>query len=261
MTEYIELEYIKIAYDEMGEGEPLILLHGLGGDIREWLLQTPYFSKFYKVIAVDLPGHGSSTLPDKIYNLQDHAKVVLDSVDKLGLEKINLLGSSMGGMISVEFAVNYSDRLDKLVLVSTAARLVESSRDVIMQWINSYRELGFDAYFQKEIETIFHPKFIKENPWVIPLLKDLWKGRSLDTIVWAVQGLTNWDKLNDLNRITCPTLIIHGEDDRIIPVEEAFKMHENIKNSKIHIFKETGHAVIAEKADEFNEMVIKFLQG
>lgn len=260
MSKYIDLEDVKIGYDDEGEGEPFILLHGLGGDVREWLLQTPYFSKFYRVIAVDLPGHGSSTMPNKVYSLQDHAKVILGLVDKLGLEKINLLGNSMGGMVSVEFAVDYPDRLDKLVLVSTAARLVESSGDVIMEWVNSFRELGFEAFFQKEVETIFHPKFIKENPWVIQLLRDVWKGRSLDTITWAVQGFTEWDRLSDLDKITCPTLIIHGEDDRIIPVEEALEMHRHIKNSKVHVFKETGHAVIAEKADEFNELVKKFLQ-
>ena len=256
----MDLKDIKIAYDDEGEGKPLILLHGLGGDAREWILQTPYFSKFYGVIAVDLPGHGSSTMPSRTYSLKDHAKAILDLVNELRLEKINLLGNSMGGMVSVEFGINYPNRLDKLVLVSTAARLVESSGDVIMKWINSFRDMGFETFFQKEIETIFHPKFLKENPWVIGLLRDVWQGRTLDTIEWAVEGFSEWNRLGDADKIICPTLIIHGEDDKIIPVEEALEMHKHIKKSNIHVFKETGHAVIAEKADEFNGIVKNFLQ-
>ena len=260
MSKYIDLDEIKLSYEDSGKGKPLILLHGLGGDNREWLLQTPYFSKFYRVIAVDLPGHGKSTMPNRIYSLQDHAKAISDFIDGLGLEKVYLVGSSMGGMISVEFAVKYSEKLDKLVLVSTAARLISSSEEVIMEWITSFKEKGFETFFQKEVETIFHPKFLKENSWVIGLLRDVWQGRTLDTIEWAVKGLSKWDRLSELDKISCPTLIVHGEDDKIVPVEEAYEIHKHIRDSEIHVYKETGHALIAEKVNEFNELVKSFLE-
>jgi len=259
---FIEVDGIKTAYVDRGEGDALVLLHGLGGDHKEFDLFIPVFTRYFRVLAVDLPGHGQTMMPDKIYTPYDHAQHIISLLDKLRIRKVNVLGLSMGGAIAIELALNYPERIRKLILVSTSARIAKSpGESVIMRWIKAYEEGGWEAYFNEEIKSIFHPNFLKKNYEAIMKLKDAWKERKFDTIIWAVKGLENWDKTDKLSKINIPTLIIHGDSDMIIPVDEAKILHKKVSTSKLHIFEEAGHAAILEKYNQFIDITLKFLQG
>ena len=96
LMKFIDVNGIKTAYREEGEGEPLVLLHGLGGDSREFDFFIPMFSKYFRTIAVDLPAHGQSMMPSKIYTPADHADHIARFLDKLNIREANILGLSMG---------------------------------------------------------------------------------------------------------------------------------------------------------------------
>jgi proline-specific peptidase len=261
MMDKIRVNGNSIAFQDEGRGKPVIFIHGLGGDHREWMLQIPEFSKRFRCVAIDLPGHGKSDIPGRTYTPMDYAADIYSLIDKLSLEKPHIIGLSMGGMITQELALAYPNDIDRIVLVSTSARIPPESTARIMRWIEVYREEGFDAFFELEIKDIFNPTFLKENEWVIPLLKDLWKDRSFETIIWASRGLENWDITNRIHMITNPTLIVHGSGDALVSVEEARLMNMRIPGSRLLIYENAGHALIGEEAERFNRDVIKFLGG
>jgi pimeloyl-ACP methyl ester carboxylesterase len=246
-------------YEEEGIGDCVILIHGLGGDHREWMLQMPEFSKKFRCIAIDLPGHGKSTMPRDIYRPIDHATKIYRFIKELQVDKAHIVGLSMGGMIAQELALNFGNIINKLVLVSTSARVPPGSTEKIRRWIKLYLEEGFEAFFEAEIKDIFTEEFLKENEWVIPLLKEMWKDRSFDTIIWAARGLENWDVTDKISMIESPTLIIHGGRDTLVPVAEAYLIHQGIGGSKLLVYENTGHALIGEEAERFNTDVLNFL--
>jgi len=256
----VKVNDIEMFYIENGQGEPLILIHGLGGDHREWLMQIPVFAQKFRVIVLDLRGHGETDKTGEKYSLPTFAKDVIGLLDKLGIDKAHFCGVSMGGIVTLQIVLSYPQRVKKLILVNTTARLNEQSAKVVSKWVELFRTKGFDAYFDQVIKDVFHPSFIEANPDLIKQIKEMSRNRDFQTVIKAAMGLQNFNFVDQLEKISVPTLIIHGEDDEVIPVEEAKLLHQKITNSKLVIFSKSGHATIIEKAQEFNKTVIEFLE-
>jgi len=153
----VKVNDLEMFYVESGQGEPLVLIHGLGGDHKEWIMQVPVFSRKFRVIALDLRGHGESQKVGEEYSLPMFAKDVVGLLDKLKIDKAYFCGVSMGGAVALQIALNYPERVKKLVLVDTAARISEQSARVVSKWVVLFQKEGFDAYFDQEIRDVFHP--------------------------------------------------------------------------------------------------------
>jgi len=218
---FIEAYCIKTSYNVYGEGKPIVLIHGLSGSKEEFSPFIPEFSRHFKIVNYDLPDHGESEMPSRLFKMSDFARHLRDLVKKLGIDKPNILGYSMGGGVALEYALNHPNSIDKLVLVSTSARLGELFR-------NEYLELA----------TLF---------------RDIWNGVKSNSEIWTLDGLIDWNRTGDLRKLSIPTLIIHGDNDIIIPVEEAYLLHKSIPGSKLVIFKGVGHDALIEKYHEIKD--------
>jgi len=257
----VRVNDIEMFYVENGQGDALVLIHGLGGDHGEWIMQVPVFAKKYRVIALDLRGHGKSDKVGEEYSFPIFAKDVIGLLDKLGIDKAYFCGVSMGGGVALQIALSYPERVKGLILVDTAARVSEQTAKVLSKWVELFQKEGFDAYFDQEIKDVFHPSFIEANPGLIKQIKEVSRHRDLQTVIKAATGLRAFNFVDQLSKISVPTLIVHGEDDRVVPVEEARLLHEKIPNSKLVVFSECGHGTIVEKAQEFNKVVMEFLES
>ena len=120
---YVPTRDIITYYEEAGRGEPLVLIRGLGSDLQAWALQVPALAKHFRVITYDNRGAGRTNAPDKPYSIDGMADDLAALLDELNIAKASVLGYSMGGMVAQEFALKYPNKLDKLILLGTSARL------------------------------------------------------------------------------------------------------------------------------------------
>ena len=223
---------IKIYYEEYGQGEPLLLLHGNSESINSFHLQIPEFSKSYHVIAVDTRGQGKSTEDGKLYTYDLFAEDMNALLEYLKLEKVNILGWSDGGNTGLIMAMKYPQRVKKLV---TMGANVFIDNTVVDEWV--FKELNKQ---KTELKS--------------------------DTSTWAKNRIRLINLLltepkhtfAELKTISNPVLVVAGEKD-VIKVGHTRKIAENIPKSKLIIARKETHEFPWENPKEFNKIVLDFL--
>ena len=267
---YIKLNKgYKVHYLDKGKGKNLVYLHGFLGSswIYEELIE--YFSKNYRVIAIDHLGHGKSDKPDsETYELAKLAEYLEETLSKIiGDEKIILHGHSMGGMISLIYSTTPSlaKRLSGLILMATAPKLKNPG---LIQYIEDLRAGKMRIRDREVIETIFinlcfNRKYQRENPSLIKEFVD----KTLENEEYV--GLStmnsivnNYNVENKLPIIAVPTLILTGDKDIFILPEESKNMHKIIPNSKLEIFApKIGHMINYEATEDYIRVMEEFLEN
>jgi pimeloyl-ACP methyl ester carboxylesterase len=265
----------KITYFDEGtdqEGTPLLFIHGLGNNALVWFKMIRELSVNHRCIAVDLPAHGFSTNKQNL-SITYLAESVKELADHLGLEKVILVGHSMGGQISTKVALDYPDRLSRLVLLAPAGFEVFSPKE--KSWLKSIyatwllKKLSKQRMMDQFKENFF---FFEEDAHFF--LEDLQRLRdkpeifqhyceSLSTCMGAMLDEPVFD---DLTRLSLPTLVIYGENDRIIPnpvlhpeqnlAEVASSGTEQIPQATLKMIPECGHMLQWEKAAEISQMIV-----
>ncbi len=267
----IDVVGARVNYAEMGDGPPLLLVHGLSGAWQNWLENIPHFARTHRVIAPDLPGFGASPMPPWEITIPAYGRFIRDFCERLGVERCAIVGNSMGGFIATEVAVADSDRIEKLVLVSAAGitwararrepaamigRLVRAGAPLALRFQTSVGMLRPRAR-QLAFRGVFHDpnglrrELIWEN--VVPAL-------SSPGYFDAFTNLVGYDIRNRLEEIEDPTLIVWGRNDRVVPVPAAFSYRRRIgDNARLEIFDETGHVPQLERSLRFNRVLDEFL--
>jgi pimeloyl-ACP methyl ester carboxylesterase len=260
----------KIHYLDKGSGKNLVYIHGFLA--CSWLYEdfVEYFSKKYRVIALDHLGHGKSDKPESAsYELADIANYVEQALSKIvGDEKIILHGHSMGGMIALIYATNPSlaKRLDGLILMGTAPKLKNPG---LVQYIEDIREGKLKIIDRESIETIFlnlcfNRKYRKnkENQTLIQEFVEKTLENEEFIGVRTMESIVNNFNVEDkIQSINVPTLILTGDSDIFILPEESEKMHQKIPNSKLKIFSpKVGHMINYEAKEEYIKVLEEFLE-
>jgi len=258
----------KINYIDNGKGKNLVYIHGFLGCSWIYEEQVDYFSKNYRVIAIDHLGHGKSDKPEnESYELIDLAKYVEQVLSKIiGDEKIVLHGHSMGGMIALTYATTpvLAKRLEGLVLMGTAARLDNPG---LVQYVEDLRAGRMKFIERSSIENIhtklcFHRKYLKEHPKLIEEFnertlenKEFIGFRTMNAIV------NNYNVEDKLHTIDVPTLILTGDKDKYILPNSSEILSEKIPNSKLVVFSPNiGHMVNYEAQEEYYKVLGEFLE-
>ncbi|MFW9988317.1 MAG: alpha/beta fold hydrolase [Candidatus Odinarchaeota archaeon] len=270
---FAEVKNIKICYEIYGEGFPLILVHGYDAKKEVWIAQIKALSEKYKVITFDLRSSGKSDRPEEPYTMDSLVEDLKDLMDYLNIEKVNLIGQSMGGWIIQNFVLKYPERANKLILIATNHKgsgihvLKESmineldtlERDPVKAFLG-HAKLMYHLKFRKEMEKNLSKKFhgiwspenlIKEstiNPKSARDLKNL-----------ADAGASH-NTLESLDQIKNPTLLISGSHDRISPKSVLDEMHEKLPISTLKVVDKTGHKLFLSKASEVNQLILEFLK-
>jgi pimeloyl-ACP methyl ester carboxylesterase len=224
----------------------LLFIHGAGGNHRIWENQTRYFSN---AIAVDLPGHDSG---DGKRTVDEYVDYVKKFCDEKSLKNIVMVGHSMGGAITLKFALTYPEYLKAIVLVDTGAKLkvapiifeeIKRNYDNVMELMKKY------AFSEKT------PIEIKNK--TVEIMKRV----KPEVFYGDFEACDKFDVMESLNKINLPTLIICGKDDLLTPVKYSEYLRANIPNSTLKVLDDAGHMVMLEKPEEFNKILEDFVNS
>jgi pimeloyl-ACP methyl ester carboxylesterase len=270
----ITLHGHQIAYRDEGQGDAILLVHGMAGSSRTWREVLPPLAEHHRVLAPDLVGHGLSEKPPGDYSLGAFANLLRDLLDELGIDRVTIVGQSLGGGIAMQFAYQFPERVDRLVLVSSGGLGREVS------WI-----LRLLALPGAELALpVIAPWFVREpgmavSRWVrdrgvrVARLSEMWDAyaslteaenraaflRTLRAVVDpGGQAVDASDRLPLAAAL--PTLIVWGDADAIIPVEHAAHAHTALAGSRLEILEGVGHFPQAEDPARFLAVLEDFLR-
>jgi 3-oxoadipate enol-lactonase len=252
-------ENTSIDYDVHGEGPPLILIGGLGFGRWGWFKQIPAFSRHFKTITFDVRGErdlegGVSDLVDDVVALLDH----------LNVRKAHVLGTSLGGFVAQELAIKRPDLVDRLVLVCTSygGRGPEAMSPWALSDMIGLPSLSVERAVRRGLETATSEAYRAKHPEEFEQLVR-WRladSPSLSTYYEQMRAGARFDASQEVGRITSPTLVIHGKEDRYVPLANAAALAEAIPDAKLRVLDDAGHLVFIERFADVNREVVTFLK-
>ncbi len=268
----IEVDGTPINYVDVGSGdeEPVVLVHGLGGQWQNWLENIPRLAQERRVLALDLPGFGLTPEPsDGEITIRGYGRCVDAFCEKLGLGEVDMVGNSMGGFVAAEVAIQFPERVARLALVSAAGitsadalqapiltigRLATAiatntaaqDRQLAARPITRHASLSLVAR---------HPRLLKADL----AYEGFFKGAGKPGFNAALRACLDYDFRDRLPDVKVPTLIVWGEKDSIIPVRDADEFERLIEDSRKVVMKDTGHIPMAERPQAFNDVLVEFL--
>ncbi|HEX4106822.1 MAG TPA: alpha/beta hydrolase [Solirubrobacteraceae bacterium] len=256
---------------ELGEGPPLVFVHGLAGSWQNWLEQLPVFAAAgRRVIAMDLPGFGDSPMPAERITISGYAAIIDELLGELGVDAAAVVGNSMGGFIGAELAIRFSTRVERLVLVSAAGITVEHQRGTYEFARRVARVLtAYGAWLSAHSDTVVRrPRLrrgvlraVAADPSAIPppLAAEQVRGSGKPGFIDALDALTSYPIRERLPEIACPTLIVWGDEDRLVPLRDADVFAQTIPRARKIVYRHTGHVAMLERPAEFNRDLAAFL--
>jgi pimeloyl-ACP methyl ester carboxylesterase len=272
-SKFVEVNGINVHYKTYGQGEPtFILLHGFGASVFSWREVVDPLSEFGTVIAYDRPAFGLTERPlewegESPYSPQVQVDIVISLMDKLGVEKAILVGNSAGGTVSMQVALQYPERVQALILVDAAVYAGGGapswSRPILktpqMNHVGPLIARQLQAQGVEFIKTAWHdPSKITQDifdGYQKPLQIENW-----DKALWQLTVASEESGLVErLAEITMPTLVITGDDDRIVPTEQSLRLADELPNAELKVIAQSGHLPHEEKPVEFMQAVTEFL--
>lgn len=253
---------INIAYDDQGEGLPIVFIHGFPLSRQLWKPQIRGLSDVAQVIVPDLRGHGESESTSGVYPMDLLASDVNALLNKLEVQApIILCGLSMGGYIAFAFYRLYKERLAGLILAATRAGAdSEEGKNMRDQTAAKAMEEGVGAVAQGMLPKLMSPVTYERKPELVSFTQDMMNSISVNGMVGDLLGMKERpDSSALLNEIQIPTLILHGVDDTLIPVAEAESMEAALPNGRLRVLPEAGHLLNLEQPILFNQEIGRFL--
>ena len=246
-----------IYVEDVGKGFPFVFVHGYLGSSKMWNFQKEFFSKHYRVIIPALPGFGESHNVKSLDSINKMAREIIDLLDQKNIDKFNLIGHSMGGMIVQEITKLIGDRVNKLICFATGSiGEIPGRFETIDETREKLKKDGIEVSFSRVPKKWFVKGDKDKNYY---LCKKAVKDVSLETADNALLAMKNWRGKEDLKNIKNETLIIWGDKDTSYNFDQVDTLKKNIKNSRLEIFKDCAHNVHLEQPDQFNNLVQKFI--
>ncbi len=258
---------------QLGAGPPLVFVHGLSGSWQNWLEQMPVLAAERRVIALDLPGFGQSPMPAEPISISAYARLLDRLLDELGIDAAAVVGNSMGGFVAVELAIAFPRRAERLVLVSPAGISTHAPPGGTRA-LPTLRRLdrgmaAGGAWMASKSDTLARRPRLREAALNLlvshpsrlpaPLAAEQLRGAGKPGFLQALQAIFDYKIRERLREIVCPTLIVWGERDRLIPVSDADVFAQLVPNSRKVVFADTGHVAMLERPQAFNALLKDFL--
>ena len=250
-------------YIRFGSGEKtLVMLPGLGDGLRTVKGTALPMSLIYRKLATKFTVYAFSRINDlpEGYSILDMAKDQGEVMRALGIQKANVLGVSMGGMVAQHLAAEEPALIDKLVLAVTSAEPHHAINESVNEWISLARRGDHAAFMDSNLKRMYTEQYYRRNKWILPLSALLTKPKSYERFFAQASACLAHNSIRDLCRIECPTLVIGGEKDRALDPEQSRKMAELIPHCSLIMYPDYGHALY-EEASGFESTVLDFLIG
>lgn len=255
---YIRVGKVRASYVDLGSGEPVLLLHGLGGSIESWANSIGGLAKSFRVIAVDLPGFGLSDKPKMNYAIRFYTKFVSQFLKELEINKISIVGSSLGGHVAAEVAISHPRLVKKLVLVSPAGALPRSFKGSPALW-RYVQVINAKSFEQAKYALFAVDNKPVDDSYAQSVYEKISMPGAREAFMSALAGSAKAPRLTSrLNKIKAPTLLLWGKEDYMIPVKFAEPFIE-MKNCRVILLEDCGHRPHFERPELFTKMVADFL--
>jgi len=258
----VRINDFSMNYRDEGSGKPVLLIHGYPLNSKIWEPQLQGLSNTARIIAPDLRGFGESEAVDGKYPMDTLAHDCAKLLDELGVDGPVLVGGlSMGGYVAFAFYRLFRERTAGLILAATRpgadSAEAKANRD---KSIELTRNGGAPAVASTMLPKILSPKTYDANPSLVARVRQIMEESSQTGIIGALQGMRDRsDSTLLLQQIKCPTLIFHGADDQIIPVNEAEAMQKAIAGSQLEVLPKSGHLLNMEQPEMFNSKLRDFI--
>jgi len=239
----VQVNNIEMYYEEYGAGKPLVLLHGFGGCVQNWYPFTAKFSECYRLIVVDLRGHGYSTNPGNKFTHREAASDVFLLLEKLGVSHFSAMGMSSGGMTLLHMATSQPKRIESMVLISAASHFPDQARTIMRR--ASIRTMP------QQVQEMYRECAKRGDEQIRQLITQFNAlHESYDDINFTAQSLS---------AITARTLVVHGDRDNFFPVEIPVSMYRSIPDAALWIIPGGYHVPIYDPSVPFISTALRFL--
>ena len=270
-SHFINVDGARVHYQEFGDASkpPIVLIHGYTASVYVWKTAAPMLAEDgFRVIAVDLLGFGYSEKPSWFdYSIQAQARMVSRFMNRLGIGRATVVGSSYGGAVALTLTLDYPERVEKLVLVDPVCNddpknhpilrlaslpgvgevitpfLIDSKAFLRTRMRGTLAKSNHHMITQERIESIRRPLFAADGHHSVLATSRNWSAGHIE---------------RDAHQITQPTLLIWGEEDTVIPIRNGYKLHEEMLNARFVVLKDCGHVPQEEKSELFAELVTEF---
>jgi len=255
-----KLHYVEYDFSPpwIADKTPLILIHGHGADSSSWFTQIPDFSRHFPVLVVDLPGCGHSPPYPGPLTIEYLAEAVHDTLRDRYADKVNVMGISLGGYVSIEFAARFASEVDKLVLLGTPHSFSEETKTLFRSTMETYRGMTMREIVEPKIARAFGKL---ASPEMHRFLADDILKTSHAAYLNLGQAPIEYDPLPRYPAIRARTLIVAGELDYIAGPDQAAKLQAELPGSQVLVLKDTGHALNLENPEAMNPPVVDFLRA
>lgn len=267
-SHFLQWRGVKLHYIDQGRGIPLLMIHGFGGSARNFSKLAEELKDSFRIIRVDIPGFGLSDLPQMgehpayVPMYRDYISFLLDT---LHLDSVYVIGNSMGGGIAWLAAVDHPDRVVKLVLIGSGGYdAVNIASKLTMFKYTSMRHIfdkGMPEFMSKKAASSIYadPRKMESEVWQSSNHFMNREG-NIQNMLELVTELQFPDTML-IKGIKCPTLIVWGKEDNVIPVAHAEKFHRDIKNSRVVVYDPCGHVPMMECTEQFKNDFLQFVKG
>jgi pimeloyl-ACP methyl ester carboxylesterase len=269
---WVTIDGRRVNVIELGSGPPVVFIHGLSGSWQNWLEQLPEFAREHRVIAFDLPGFGASEMPREKITISGYGRFVDALLDELAVGSAAVVGNSMGGFIGIELAIRFPEHVERLVLVSAAGLSIEylrNERALAMLGAIENRLAAYSGWLASRSDALARRPGARRAIFGIvahrpdrlpgPLVAEQVRGSGKPGFLPALDALTDYPIRDRLGEIACPTLIVWGAEDKLVPARDADEFARLIPNSRKVVWAQTGHVAMLERPEAFNALVQAFL--
>ena len=259
----ISLDSTKMSYAVFGKGSKvLLILPGLSDGLatvrgKAKLLAAPY-RMFFENYTVYMFSR-KDDMPEG-YSIRDMAEDQVRALRLLGIERFSVLGVSEGGMIAQYIAIDHPEAVEKLVLAVTGANANEKVMASVPYWMELAEKGDHKKIMIDTAEKSYSPYYLMKYRQIYPFIGLIGRPKSYDRFLANAKAILGFDSADELCRISCPCLIIAGEDDKIVGLDASYELNEKIKGSLLHVYKGLGHGAY-EEAKDFNKRVFDFLES
>jgi pimeloyl-ACP methyl ester carboxylesterase len=266
----VELPGAEVSYVEMGEGKPIILIHGISSSWHAWLENIPHLSRTHRVIALNLPGFGGCPVPSWPVDMEAYGRLIHDFCEKIGVERgAAVVGNSLGGLIATEAALVDPTRFDRLVLVSAAGlintwRARERGVATALAWRMFSGHVGrlTTVLVRRPGTRYLSFRAVIHSPNQIRpelLWEQMNSGALCPGFSDALRTAIEYDARHRLKEIEVPTLLVWGANDLVVPVAAGRSYQRRIPGARLEVFEDTGHMPHLERPARFNALLDEFL--
>jgi pimeloyl-ACP methyl ester carboxylesterase len=259
----LKLENTQMDYIHFGRGEKvLVILPGLGDGLQTVKGTALPMAVMYRVFAKDFTVYAFSRKNDlpQGYTTRDMARDYAQAMDILGIEKADVFGVSMGGMIAQHLAADFPDKVNRLVLTVTSSRPNPILRESVEEWMVLAKKGDHGALMDSNLRRIYSDSYYRKNRWMIPVVGKLTKPASYQRFLIQAQACLAHNAYEKLEQIHAPTLVIGGGKDKALGGEASAEIAAKIPGAELFMYQQWGHGVY-EEAKDFNGRLLAFLNG